>query len=184
MQIMSDDGGKAVLNPGDVYDIPPGDDASALGDDTVISLEFRGFRNYSKPPVNGDRMLSTLLFTDIVASTATAVRLGDEGWKELLSRYYDQVRTQLDQFRGVTIDTAKDGLLVQFDGAVRAIRCADAIRQMARRNGIQVRSGIHTGEVEIIPQGLRGIAIHIAARIMTVAEPDEILLSSPTVELL
>lgn len=184
LQVTTDDGGRTTLSMGDAFDIPPGHDACVLGDQPVVSLEFRGFRGWGKPPSSGDRVLATLLFTDIVASTAIAARLGDEAWKALLSRHYDLVRAQLDQYRGIEVDTAGDGLLAQFDGAARAVRCAEAIHRVALRDGVQVRSGIHSGEVERHPHGLTGIAVHIAARIMGLAAPGQVIVSASTVALL
>ena len=124
------------------------------------------------------RVLVTLLFTDLVDSTRHAERLGDRGWRPLLADYHAAVREQLQRFQGNEVDNAGDGFLVSFDGAGRAVHCAAAIREAARGLGLEVRSGIHTGECEQSGGKLVGIAVHIGARLGTLAAPGEILVSS------
>ena len=128
-------------------------------------------------------MLATILVTDIVGSTARAASLGDHAWRELLDRHHAAVRHELTRFRGREIDTAGDGFLATFDGPARAIHCARAIRDSVRRLGLEIRAGLHTGEVELAPDGVRGIAVHTAARVCGEAEPDQVLVSSTVKDL-
>jgi class 3 adenylate cyclase len=125
-----------------------------------------------------DRVLATVLFTDIVRSTERAVEVGDRRWRHLLERHHELVRRQLERFRGEEVDTAGDGFLATFDGPARAIRCAQAIRDQARELGLEVRAGVHTGEVERAGRDVRGIAVHIGARVAARAGEGEILASS------
>lgn len=130
-----------------------------------------------------DRLLATLMMNDIVGSTEKAVRLGDRHWNETLTRYYGAVRAELAAFRGVEVNTTGDGVLATFDGPARAIRCAGAIRERVRDLGIRIRTGVHTGECEVIDGGIGGIAVHIAARVAAKADADEVLVSSTVKDL-
>jgi class 3 adenylate cyclase len=125
-----------------------------------------------------DRMLATVMFTDVVGSTKHATRLGDRQWHELLTGYYAAVRKELGTFRGREINTVGDGLLATFDGPARAIRCACAIRDRVKPLGLQVRTGLHSGECELIGDDVGGIAVHIGARVASEANPNEVLVSS------
>ena len=124
-----------------------------------------------------DRVLATVLFTDIVDSTQRAADLGDRRWRELVERHHAMVRTLLGRFRGEEIDTAGDGFFASFDGPGRAIRCAEAIRSAVRTLGVEVRCGIHAGECELIDGKLGGLTVHTGARIGALAGPSEILVS-------
>ena len=124
------------------------------------------------------RVLTTVLFTDIVGSTRRAAELGDDRWRELLAEHHVLVREQIRRFRGREVDTAGDGFLIAFDGAARAVQCAMAVRQHLRRIGLEIRSGVHVGECEEIGGQLVGIAVHIGARVLGLAEPGEVLVSS------
>ena len=124
-----------------------------------------------------DRVLATILFTDIVGATSRLVELGDRRWKDLLSQHHSIVRDHLARHRGREIDTAGDGFLAAFDGPARAVRCGRAIVDSVRKLGIHVRAGVHTGECEVIGEKLGGIAVHIGARIGALAAPDEVLVS-------
>ena len=128
-------------------------------------------------------MLATVLFTDIVGSTETAVRLGDREWDALLRRHHDVVRRELVRWRGREIDTAGDGFLATFDGPARAIRCAVALRDGVKELGLEVRAGLHTGEVEVSGETVRGIAVHIGSRVSGLAAPDEVLVSRTVADL-
>jgi class 3 adenylate cyclase len=130
-----------------------------------------------------DRVLATVLFTDLVGSTEKAVSLGDKTWRDLLSRQREAVRAQLRRFRGEEMDTAGDGLFAAFDGPARAIGCAQAIIADSTDLGLQVRAGVHTGECERDERKLAGIAVHIGARIAAEASPEEILVSSTVKDL-
>ena len=130
-----------------------------------------------------DRVLATVLFTDIVGSTAKAAELGDRGWRELLERHHALVRRELARARGREIDTAGDGFLASFDGPARAIRCAAAIRDSVRELGVEIRAGLHTGECELLDGKVAGIAVHTGARVASCAGPGEVLVSSTVKDL-
>ena len=130
-----------------------------------------------------DRMLATILFTDVVGSTAKAAELGDRTWRELLERHHAMIRLQLARYRGVEIDTAGDGFFARFDGPARAIRCAQAITESVRPLGIDVRAGLHAGECELIDRKIGGIAVHIGARVAAQAAPGEVLVSQTVKDL-
>ena len=133
--------------------------------------------------VESDRMLATVLFTDIVGSTARLAQLGDRRWGELLEQHHALVRRQLARFSGREIDTAGDGFFASFDGPARAIRCADAITDAVRELGLEIRAGLHTGECELVDGKVGGIAVHIGARVAAEAAAGEVLVSSTVKDL-
>jgi class 3 adenylate cyclase len=184
IQVTTDEGAQRIIGPGEAFDIPPGHDAWVIGDEPYVTIEFLGVRDWGRPTTAGERVLATLLFTDIVGSTAIAARMGDTAWKQLLARHFDRVRLELDRFRGYELKTTGDGFLALFDGTVRAVRCAAAICQAARKDGLEVRAGVHSGEVERHLDKVEGVAVHVAARIMALAGPGEVLLSASTAALL
>lgn len=130
-----------------------------------------------------DRTLATVMFTDIVDSTRRAAELGDLRWREVLGEFYAAIRKELSAFGGREVNTAGDGMLATFDGPARAIRCARALRGRVRPLGIQVRTGLHTGECELIGNDVGGIAVHIGARVAALADPDQVLVSSTVKDL-
>jgi class 3 adenylate cyclase len=148
-----------------------------LGDADAVLDEVEEFLTGVRPPPERERVLATVLFTDIVGSTERASLLGDRAWKELLARHHAVVREELARFRGREIDTAGDGFLATFDGPARAVRCATAIVAAMPGIGLQVRAGVHTGEIELIGPGVGGIAVHIGARVAALAGPSEVLVS-------
>lgn len=156
------------------------------GDSTAVDREIERFLSElmgvrrGPPP---DRVLATVLFTDIVGSTDRAATLGDERWRELIAVHNDHVRAELGRYRGKEIKTIGDGFLATFDGPGRAVGCADAIRNAVRSLSLEVRSGLHTGEVEILDRDIAGIAVNIAARVAALAAPGEILVSSTVKDL-
>jgi class 3 adenylate cyclase len=184
MQIETDDGAVRVVRPGDAFDVQPGHNARVVGDEPCVTIDFAGVRGWGKPPELGERVVATLLVTDIVDSTAAAVRLGDAQWKTLLGGHSDRVRVELDRYRGLELERTGDGFLVMFDGASRAVRCAAAIAKAAEDDGLRIRAGIHSGEVERDGRTLRGVAVHAAARIAALAQPGEVLVSDASVALL
>jgi class 3 adenylate cyclase len=129
------------------------------------------------------RVLTTVLFTDIVASTERLARVGDRRWRELLDSHHATVRRELERFRGREIHAAGDGFLATFDGPARAVRCASAIGQAVRALGLDVRAGVHTGEIELMGDDIGGIAVHTGARVMAEAGPGEVLVSSTVKDL-
>jgi class 3 adenylate cyclase/pimeloyl-ACP methyl ester carboxylesterase len=157
----------------------------AGGDGDLVIKEIRDFLGATKieKPTDADRVLATVLFTDIVSSTERAATLGDRKWKELLDSHDRVVRSALNQFRGREIKTTGDGFLAAFDGPGKAINCANTIREEARRLGIEIRAGLHVGEVETRGEDIGGIAVHVASRVMSNAAPGEILVSSTVKDL-
>jgi pimeloyl-ACP methyl ester carboxylesterase len=138
-----------------------------------------GVRHGAEP----DRVLATVLFTDIIGATERAAELGDRRWRELITQHHVLVRQQLERYRGREIDTAGDGFLASFDGPARAVRCAVAIGHAIRPIDLRIRAGLHTGECEIIGNKLGGIAVHIGARVAALAAPDEVLVSGTVKDL-
>ena len=147
----------------------------AAADD--ILAEIREFLTGVREAPEPDRVLATVLFTDIVGSTERAAELGDRRWRDLLERHHGTIRRQLERFRGREIDTAGDGFLASFDGPARAIRCARASVGAVRGSGLEIRAGIHTGECEVVGDKLAGVAVHIGARVASKAGPGEVLVS-------
>lgn len=143
-----------------------------------VLAELKSFITGTPSQVLGNRVLATILFTDIVASTERAAQLGDRSWSELLDHYYTLVVRELQTHGGTEVDRVGDGIFATFDGPSRCIRCALAIRQAATGLGLRLRTGVHTGEVEVVDRAVRGIAVHIAARIAELADSNEILVSS------
>ena len=185
LHVVLEDGTSLEIGAEDAFEIPPGHDAWVIGDEPWITVDFAGMRSFARPIVgSGERILTSILFTDIVDSTAMAVRLGDAAWRELLSRHNEAGRFELDRFRGREIDTTGDGFLALFDSSERAVRAAAGICRAAAGLSIEVRSGVHTGEVELVPGNVRGVAVHLAARIMALGGAGEVLVSATTQELL
>lgn len=164
-------------------DVDGADHLFFTGDADTVLDEIEEFLTGVRPQPAVERVLATMLFTDIVDSTKRAVELGDERWKELLGRHDAQVRRQLERFGGREVNTTGDGFLARFDGPARAIRCAAAIRDVLRSLGLEVRAGVHTGEVELRDDDISGIAVHIAARVAAAAAPGEVLVSRIVVDL-
>jgi class 3 adenylate cyclase/pimeloyl-ACP methyl ester carboxylesterase len=146
--------------------------------DTIEPFLRRIWQSGEWDVVEADRVLATVMFTDIVGSTEKLTELGDRGWRELLQRHHAVVRRQLVRFSGREIDTAGDGFFASFDGPARAIRCARAITDAVRDLGLEVRAGLHTGECEIVDGKVGGIAVHIGARVAGKAAAGEVLVSS------
>ena len=130
-----------------------------------------------------DSVLATVLFTDLVGSTAKAVEVGDRRWRELLEQHNARIRTELTRFRGIELDTAGDGFFARFDGPARAIRCACAVRAAVRDLGLEVRAGVHTGECEIVDGKVAGVAVSIGARVAAQAGPGDVLVSQTVKDL-
>lgn len=158
-------------------ELPGKDHAFWLDADPMLD-EIQEFFSGSRVSPEADRVLATVLFTDIVESTRLAADLGDRRWSELLARHHATTRRQIDRFRGRVVDDAGDGFLASFDGPARAIRCGCAIRDELQRMGIAIRAGLHTGECERIGDKVSGIAVHIGARVSAQARPGEVLVSS------
>jgi class 3 adenylate cyclase len=168
-------GARIVELPGEIHFPYVGDSESVLRE---IETFVTGVHESGWDAPEPDRVLATVLFTDIVASTAKAVELGDRAWRELVERHHALVRRQLSRYRGNEVDTAGDGFFATFDGPARAIRCACAISEAVGELGLDVRAGVHTGECETVGGKVGGIAVHIGARVAAQASPREVLVSS------
>jgi pimeloyl-ACP methyl ester carboxylesterase len=159
-------------------ELPGADHMPWVGDSEKLLNEIEIFLTGQLNPVEPDRVLATCLFTDIVGSTEKAQSLGDERWRNLLEAHNNQVRNQIIRNKGREIKTTGDGFLITFDGPARAVHCACTIRDEVHHLGLEVRAGLHTGECEIIGDDISGIAVHIAARVMSKALPGEVLATS------
>jgi class 3 adenylate cyclase len=157
----------------------PGDDHLPwVGDQDAVLDEVEEFLTGVRRGPEPDRVLATVMFVDVVGSTERAAALGDRRWRDLLEGYYALVGRELGRFRGRQLDTAGDGVFALFDGPARGVRCAQAIAEGVRSLGIEVRAGLHTGEVEMMGEGAGGIAVHIGARVASQAGAGEVLVSS------
>lgn len=178
----------AELIPGALLVELPGEGHFPFGGDSATALaqieEFL-LRTWEGAPAEPefDRVLATILFTDVVGSTEKAVELGDRAWRELLERHHATIRLELARYQGVELDTAGDGFFARFDGPARAIRCAEAITGSVRELGIDVRAGLHAGECELMDGKVSGIAVHIGARVAAQAGPGEVLVSQTVKDL-
>ena len=161
----------------------PGDDHVPFFNSDQIIDEVEEFLTGTRHATEADRVLATVLFTDIVGSTERAAALGDRKWRELVEGYYLLARRELTRFRGREVDTAGDGFFASFDGPARAVRCAEAIAAGVRSLGIEIRAGLHTGECEVIGDKVGGIAVHIGARVASLARAGEVLVSSTVKDL-
>jgi pimeloyl-ACP methyl ester carboxylesterase len=164
-------------------EVPSDDHLPWVGDQDAILDEVEEFLTGARRGSEPDRVLATVLFTDIVGSTQRAVQLGDRRWHALLTAHETVIRRELERFRGHEIDTAGDGFLATFDGPARAIRCAVAIRDGVHSIGLTIRAGLHTGECELHGGNIAGIAVHTGARVAALAGPDEVLVSSTVKDL-
>jgi class 3 adenylate cyclase len=165
--------------------VVPGADEIPSADHEAIVAELRTFLEEVEfaPPEEPDRLLATVLFTDIVGSTARSAEVGDAAWRELLRHHHARVRRELARFRGREVDTAGDGFFATFDGPARAIRCACAVREAVRELGLDIRAGLHAGECELLDGKVAGIAVSLGARVAARAQPGEVLVSSTVKDL-
>jgi class 3 adenylate cyclase len=180
--VLMEDGSEIEVGPDDVFDIPPGHDAWVVGDEPWETVEIVGIYGFGRSAPGGRSYVTTILLTDVVDSTAMIQRVGRDDWDRIISAHFAQARRALDRHRGTEIRTTGDGILATFDGAARAARAAAEIQRGAAGLAIAVRAGIHTGEVDPVPGNIRGMAVHIAARIAATAQAGETLVSATTRE--
>ncbi|TMM01073.1 MAG: adenylate/guanylate cyclase domain-containing protein [Actinobacteria bacterium] len=171
-----------------VVELPGRNTAPPLGDQEPLFAELERFLSVvpegePEESSEAERVLATVLFTDIVGATAAAAELGDQGWRELLTAHHDRTRRELARYRGREVDTAGDGFFATFDGPARAIHCACAASDAVRELGVDIRAGLHTGECELVHGKVGGLAVHIGARVAGKAEPGEVLVSSTVKDL-
>ena len=164
-------------------ELPGRDHLIFTGDSAAIQDEIEEFLTGVRRGPEPDRVLATVLFTDVVGSTELATRLGDHAWRDLLARHHAAIRRELERWRGREVDTAGDGFLATFDCPARAIRCAVAAVESVRGLGMEIRAGVHTGELEVANGDLRGIAVHIGSRVSGLAGAGEVLVSRTVADL-
>ena len=185
LEVRMEDGTKLVIGPGEAYEIPPGHDAWVVGDELLDSVEFASAHAFGLSPEElGERVLATILFSDIVSSTPLVERVGDRAWTNLLREHNVRIRAAIDRYRGREFGSAGDGFLALFDGAARAVHAAALMDTSVAELGIRVRVGLHTGEVELVGGQARGVAVHAAARVASLAGAGEVLVSGTTRDLL
>jgi class 3 adenylate cyclase len=186
-KVINVEGGRFLAEhiPGARYlELPGVDHLPFVGDNAGdIADAIEEFLTGSRTPLPVDRVLATVLFTDIVGSTEKAAALGDQRWRDLLDNHHSTIRRNLTRFRGREVKTTGDGILATFDGPARGVRCACAISEEIKPLGIAVRAGLHTGECEMIGDDVGGIAVHIGARVAALADADEVLVSSTVKDL-
>jgi len=185
LRVTMDDGTELVIERGDCYEIPPGHEVLVMGPEPWESVEFASAHTFGLSPEEfGERVLATVLFSDIVDSTAMLTRFGDHAWTAVLHEHNVRIRAAIDRFCGREIATTGDGFLAIFDGAARAVRAAALMDSAVAELGIRVRVGLHTSEVQIVGGQPRGVGVAAAARVAALAGPGEVLVSWTTRDLL
>ena len=185
LAVQMDDGTSLVIQPGDAYEIPAGHLAHVEGDVPWESVEFTSGHAYGRSPeATGERVLATIVFSDICDSTAMLARVGDAEWARIVREHNQRIRSLIDRHRGREVATLGDGFLALFDGAHKAVTAAAAMHPAMADLGIHVRVGLHTGEVMTVGGQARGVAVHAAARVAALAEAGEVLVSGTTHDLL
>jgi class 3 adenylate cyclase len=185
LHVLTDDGQAIDITKHSLYEIPPGHDAWVVGDEPFVSVDWASARWWR--PVGEDvvdAVIVTILFIDVVDSTSTLHRIGDQAWREQLAIHHSRMRDQLNEHRGREVKTTGDGLLAVFDRPIQAVRCGEVMVGSSRAMGLPIRVGIHTGEVELVADDARGLAVHTAARVMALGGADDIVISSTTRDLL
>jgi class 3 adenylate cyclase len=185
LQVTMDDGTELIIRAGDAYEIPPGHDVFVIGDEPFESVEFASAYTFGLAPEEiGERVLATVLFSDIVDSTRMLEKLGDHAWASVLREHNERIRAAIDRYRGREMAATGDGFLAIFDGAAKAVRAGALMDPAVADLGLRVRVGLHTSEIEIVGGQPRGVGVHAAARVAALAGPGEVLVSGTTRELL
>jgi class 3 adenylate cyclase len=184
LHVLMDDGQTLDVQAGSVYEIPPGHDAWVVGDQPFVTIDWTSAHTWLAQEVLADSIVVTVVITDIVDSTATLHRVGDWAWRELLATHNARLREQLNAFRGRQVKSTGDGILAVFDSPSRAVRAAAAMSSAARSIDLPIRIGVHTGEVELLGEDIRGLAVHAAARVMALGGADDVMVSATTYGLL
>jgi class 3 adenylate cyclase len=184
LRVVMEDGETLDIPPQSAFEIPPGHDAWVIGEEPFVTIEWTSAREVGLPSADGERVVATILFTDVADSTATLERVGDAAWRDLLLQHNASLRADLNAFRGREVATTGDGFLATFDSATRAVRCGLAMIRSAAALGLSIRVGVHTGEVEFVGGQARGLAVHTAARVVSHASASEVLVSGTTSDLL
>jgi class 3 adenylate cyclase len=185
-RVRMDDGATLDIGPDMVFDIPPGHDQWVIGEEPWVTIEWGASGRALSEALeeSTDRSLATVMFTDIVDSTSRLRQLGDTAWRDLLAAHNVRIREQLNVHRGREVKTTGDGFLAVFDSPTRAVRCAAAMVRSVRAIDLDIRVGVHTGEIESVGDDVRGIAVHVAARLLALAGPDEVVVSQTTTDLI
>lgn len=183
LRVQMPDGTELETGPNEVFEFPPGHDAWVIGDEPWVGIDFEAMRTYGKKLGRIERTLASIVITDIVDSTRLAANFGAAAWHDRMADHNRKASAAIDRHRGRLVKTTGDGVLALFDGAERAVRGAASIRDVARSLDLPIRTGVHSGEVEVSHDDVRGIAVHTAARIMAAAGADDILVSSTVMDL-
>lgn len=185
LRVTMDDGTELIVGPGEGYVIPPGHEVEVISDVPWESIEFASAHTFGQAPEDlGERVLATVLFSDIVGSTAVLERLGDHAWTQILREHNVRIRAAIDRFRGREVNSTGDGFLALFDGAAKAVHAGALMDPAVAELGIRVRVGLHTSEVEIVGGQPRGVGVHAAARVAALAGPGDVYISGTTRDLL
>jgi class 3 adenylate cyclase len=184
LHVLTDEGQTLDVKTGSVYEIPPGHDAWVVGDEPFVTIDWTSAQTWLAQGVLAESIVVTVVLTDIVDSTAKLQEVGDWAWRELLATHNARLRDLLNTFRGRLVKTTGDGILAIFDSPSRAVRCATAMAHSARGTNLPIRVGVHTGEVELVGEDIRGLAVHAAARVMALGGADDVMVSSTTHDLL
>jgi class 3 adenylate cyclase len=181
--VRTDEGDEVVIGPNQVFDLPPGHLTWVEGDEELVMVDWAGGAGFDVGPGDSARVMATILFTDMVGSTEQAHEAGDAAWKQTVAMHDDVVRTVLVRVGGREVETAGDSFLIVFDGAERAIRCGLALVEALAAIRVPIRAGIHSGEVALTEEHVRGVAVQAAARILGGARQGEVLVSGTTRDL-
>jgi class 3 adenylate cyclase len=183
LRLQMADGTELEVGPGDMFEAPPGHDAWVVGDEPWVGVDFEAMRTYGRSHPAVETTLASIVITDIVDSTRRAAEMGASAWHDVIAEHNSKASTAIDRQRGRLVKTTGDGVIAIFDGAERAVRAAVSIRGLASVLGLEVRVGVHSGEVQVTADDVRGIAVHTVARIMSVAGSGEIIVSATVMDL-